>query len=121
MRATYATFKDRVVEGRGDKLTLPIEQVAGGRVYTGPQAQERGLVDELGGLDEAVAHAASLAGLEEDAYRVQVLPRMQGFWETFMQALQGTEERPSDLEFDSTKRAQSATVRWALNRQTPPR
>ena len=42
---------DRVVQGRGDRLEVDIEEVAGGRVYTGRQALERGLVDRLGGLD----------------------------------------------------------------------
>jgi protease-4 len=41
--------------------------VAQGRVWTGVQAKERGLVDELGGLDVAIAKARSLANVSEDA------------------------------------------------------
>jgi protease-4 len=56
----YETFLDRVGKGRGmDRDT--VHAVAQGRVWTGAQAKERGLVDELGGLDVAVARAAELA------------------------------------------------------------
>jgi protease-4 len=58
----YQGFVDVIVEGRG----LPRERVleiADGRIYTGAQALELGLIDELGNLDEAVAGAKDLAGL----------------------------------------------------------
>jgi protease-4 len=42
-----------------------VDAVAGGRVWTGRQALERGLVDELGGLAAALAHLRTLAGLPE--------------------------------------------------------
>ena len=42
-----------------------VRDVADGLVWTGAEAADRGLVDELGGLDEAVAAAARLAGVEE--------------------------------------------------------
>lgn len=63
---TYEQFIDRVAKARG----LPrdaLEPIAGGRVWTGRQALEHGLVDELGGLERAIAHARSLAGLSESA------------------------------------------------------
>lgn len=62
----YQGFVDVIVEGR----ELPREQVlqiADGRIYTGAQAQELGLVDELGNLEQAIAGARELAGLGEDA------------------------------------------------------
>ena len=61
----YAQFVDAVVEGRG----LPREQVlaaADGRVFTGRQALDAGLVDRLGGLHEAVLLAADMAGISGD-------------------------------------------------------
>lgn len=100
MEDTYDVFKENVVEGRGDKLAKPIEEMAGGRVYTGAQALDLGLVDELGGLRDAIMRAADLAGLEEDRYSVRVLPRVKGFWEAFFDAMSGETERPSDLDFD---------------------
>jgi len=75
----YEIFKAHVVAGRGDKLTKPIEEIAGGRVFTGAQALELGLVDKIGGLDDAVKYAAQKAGLGE--YEIRVLPEQPGFFE----------------------------------------
>jgi protease-4 len=59
---TYRAFLARVAEGRN--LPLPaVEAVAGGRVWTGRQAQERGLVDEIGGLTDALETTRRILGL----------------------------------------------------------
>ncbi len=63
---TYELFVARVAEGRGMSPKTVME-VAQGRVWTGAQAYEVGLVDELGGLRVAVARARAAAGLAEDA------------------------------------------------------
>jgi protease-4 len=63
MDRIYAGFVGRVAEGR----KLPVERVreiAKGRVWTGVQAKQLGLVDELGGFYEAVDKAKSLAGIK---------------------------------------------------------
>ncbi|OBG30000.1 signal peptide peptidase SppA [Mycobacterium sp. E3198] len=61
----YGDFVERVAEGR--KLsTEAVDVVARGRVWTGADAAERGLVDELGGFRAAVRRAKALAGLDED-------------------------------------------------------
>ncbi|OBF60329.1 signal peptide peptidase SppA [Mycobacterium sp. 852002-50816_SCH5313054-b] len=61
----YTDFVERVAEGR--KLsTEAVDVVARGRVWTGADAAERGLIDELGGLRAAVRRAKALAGLDED-------------------------------------------------------
>ncbi|BBZ35171.1 signal peptide peptidase SppA [Mycolicibacterium confluentis] len=61
----YADFVERVAEGRG--LTVEaVHEVARGRVWTGADAHEHGLVDELGGLRTAVRRAKVLAGLDPD-------------------------------------------------------
>ncbi|KAG7357134.1 signal peptide peptidase SppA, 67K type [Nitzschia inconspicua] len=52
----YYRFKSLVSDGR-DMSMKTVESLAKGRVYTGEQAQEFGLVDELGGLDRAIAYA----------------------------------------------------------------
>jgi protease-4 len=62
----YADFVQRVAEGR-HLSTQAVDEVARGRVWTGADALERGLVDELGGLRTAVRRAKVLAGLDEDA------------------------------------------------------
>jgi protease-4 len=61
----YTDFVDRVAEGR-DMSTEAVDAVARGRIWTGADAFERGLVDELGGLRAAVRRAKVLAGLDED-------------------------------------------------------
>ena len=62
----YTDFVQRVADGR--KLsTDAVEEVAKGRIWTGADALEHGLVDELGGLRTAVRRAKVLAGLDEDA------------------------------------------------------
>ena len=60
----YDDFIELVAGGR-DMSEQAVREVADGLVWTGAEAAERGLVDELGGLDEAVAAAARLAGVEE--------------------------------------------------------
>lgn len=65
LKAMHAQFKKAVAENRG----LPIEDVealADGRVFTGEEALQNKLVDELGSLDRAVKVAADLAGVKDD-------------------------------------------------------
>ena len=59
----YDDFIELVASGR-DMSEQAVREVADGLVWTGAEAADRGLVDELGGLDEAVAAAARLAGVE---------------------------------------------------------
>jgi protease IV len=62
----YGAFLDLV--GKSRKMQRDeLDPIAAGRVWTGRQALERKLVDEMGGLDAAVRKARSLAGLKEDA------------------------------------------------------
>lgn len=60
---TYDEFLVRVAEGRG-LAKAAVHEIAQGRVWTGARALEIGLVDEIGGLDAAIAHAAKLAEIE---------------------------------------------------------
>ena len=60
-----------------------IEELASGRVWTGQQALENGLIDELGGLDEAIKLAAEKAGLNSDEYAVKYYPEQKPFLEDF--------------------------------------
>jgi protease-4 len=63
---SYGLFLSRVAAARG-RPVAEIEPVAGGRVWTGSQALRHGLVDELGGLEAAVAAARRLGGLPDGA------------------------------------------------------
>lgn len=83
----YETFTGKAAEGRG--LTKEeIKKVASGRVWTGIQAKDKGLVDVLGGFDDAVKIAAEKAGVS-DHYRIKFYPRVKNFYE---QLLDGLEE-----------------------------
>ena len=68
----YDDFLSHVANGRG--LTVEeVDEIAQGRIWTGLDALNNGLVDELGGLDDAVAAAAASAGLEEGSYGTHVV------------------------------------------------
>ena len=60
----YHTFKSRVAEGRSLNMET-VEEIAQGRVWSGKDAVDIGLVDSLGGLNEAIASAAELAKLKK--------------------------------------------------------
>jgi protease-4 len=71
----YADFLGTVAAGR-HMTTDKVREVAKGRVWTGAQAKERGLVDELGGLDVAIARAKALAGLKpDDKVQIKLYPQ----------------------------------------------
>lgn len=82
----YDRFIDRVADNR-DLSSEEVEAIAQGRVWSGKQAQEVGLVDELGGLDSAIAQAAESAELED--WQVQEYPRLSRFEERFLERFQG--------------------------------
>ncbi|MEM6992396.1 MAG: signal peptide peptidase SppA [Myxococcota bacterium] len=65
MQLTYDEFVGRVAEGRSMERDA-VHTIAQGRVWTGAAAKERGLVDEIGGLDAALAAARELGGVEAD-------------------------------------------------------
>jgi len=61
----YGEFVGKVASGRG-MSTEAVDTVAQGRVWSGKQAQERGLVDEIGGIEQAIVAAKGLAGMRRD-------------------------------------------------------
>ena len=69
----YSQFIGKVARAR-DSEPAKVDAIARGRVWSGAQAKERGLVDELGGLREAQAEAARLAKLGKD-YDVQYIEK----------------------------------------------
>ncbi len=101
MNRVYEEFKARVKEGRGDHIKGDLEPLAGGRVYTGKQALEIGLVDRLGGFADAIKYAAGEAELGGD-YELKVFPKPKNILDMFAEALGGKEE---DDNFVSLKAA----------------
>src|SRR6185369_7631892 len=83
----YEGFTSKAAEGRHMGVEQ-LRKVASGRVWTGAQAKENGLVDVLGGFDDAVNIAAKKAGIEGD-YKLKYYPKQKNF---FAQWLQGMEE-----------------------------
>lgn len=77
----YELFTGRVAMGRKMKIDA-VKAIAEGRVWTGAQALEIGLVDKLGNLDDAVKAAAKLA--ETDKYRVTTYPEPENFLSTLL-------------------------------------
>jgi protease-4 len=71
IRLVYDEFKDRVARGREIEPT-GLEEIAGGRVWTGEEAREIGLVDEIGGFREALRKATELGGIPREAPGVLV-------------------------------------------------
>jgi protease-4 len=69
---TYGNFVNIVAEGRNLRPEF-IDSIGQGRVWSGLDALELGLVDELGGLEDAIAEAAKMAGLED--YAIKELPK----------------------------------------------
>jgi len=67
----YDLFKSRVASGRGMSMEQ-VEEVAQGRVWTGAEALKNGLVDEIGGMDAALAYAAQKAGITD--YQIREYP-----------------------------------------------
>jgi protease-4 len=101
MQSIYETFKSHVVKGRGYRLRKDIDDMAGGRVYTGKQALELGLVDYLGGLEQAIACAAEKASLTE--YDVRMVPEPTDFITQLIEELAGTSERPTNISLAMTR------------------
>src|SRR5262249_15564013 len=86
----YGVFKGHVTAIRGKKLTKPIDDLAGGRVYTGKQALDLGLIDKLGTLDDAVKFVAKEAKL--DKYELRVVPEPKNLIEQILESSTGDKD-----------------------------
>ena len=87
----YNDFIGGVAAGRGQSVEQ-VDQVARGRVWSGQQAGQHGLVDSFGGLREAVADAAERAGLgEADSWRVRYIEKEGTPFEQFLMQLGGSQ------------------------------
>jgi protease-4 len=82
----YGEFIAKVSESRKLKRET-VEEIAQGRVWSGAEAKNLGLVDELGGLDAAIAFAAQKAGLGEN-YRLVEYPRQKELFEALQEFIE---------------------------------
>ena len=96
----YITFTQRVADGRG--LTREyVDSIARGRVWTGAQAKEIGLVDTLGGLTLALHIAAEEAGVDLDQCSLKTFPAEKSLWEQVMEKVNEDEEEKIKARLNS--------------------
>src|SRR5262249_50845173 len=91
MQATYNTFVEKAAQGRN---TTPekIDAVGQGRVWTGRQAKQLGLIEELGGLDRAVSIAKQKAKIAQDAdVELVIYPPKKSFYDLFKSPFSASE------------------------------
>jgi protease-4 len=93
MDEIYKVFRDHVTQARGDRLKKPLDELAGGRVFTGRQALEYGLVDRIGTLQDATDYIAEKAKLAP-GYEVRIVPEPKNLLEKLM-ASSGAEKEDS--------------------------
>ncbi|OGQ10427.1 MAG: hypothetical protein A2138_08270 [Deltaproteobacteria bacterium RBG_16_71_12] len=91
----YADFTAKAAQGR--KMPLDqLEPLAHGRVWSGADAKERGLVDDLGGFLPALDAAVAAGGLPADSYALREFPRRRPPLEQLLAALSGNDGDNSD-------------------------
>ena len=86
VEAGYETFITKAAEGRNMSVE-DIKKVASGRVWTGTQAKENGLVDILGDLNDAIILAAQKAKIDDD-YQVRYYPKQKDIFDEFMKGFE---------------------------------
>ena len=111
---TYEDFIGRVAAGRG-LTTEAVDEIAQGRVWAGGDAIKIGLVDELGGLTDAIRYAASMASLEN--YRVVTYPAVVPMYNQLLSSMNetGTDQ---DIRSDAVG-VTERTARWLLGLDGP--
>ena len=82
----YGTFLKRVADGR-KMTTEQVDAIAQGRIWTGTDAIKNGLVDKLGGLNDAIKHAATLAKIKD--YRTDNYPEYKSSFEDILASMSG--------------------------------
>ena len=89
----YQQFVERAAESR-HSTPEKIDRLAQGRVWTGSQARENGLVDELGGLDQAIAVAKARANIDAgSSVEIVPFPGRKSFFQIMSEQLTRSEER----------------------------
>jgi protease-4 len=114
LRAFYGDFIQKAAQSRH---TTPerIDSIAQGRVWTGRQAQENGLVDELGGLDAAIALAKARANIPEGTdVDIVTYPRPKSFYEVVSEGMSGSTDAAVARAFGTLLSADERAMLRAL-------
>jgi len=112
MDEIYGVFKGHVTDARGDKLKKPIDELAGGRVYTGKQALDLGLVDKIGTLSDAIEYAAAQAKIEK--YEIRVVPEPKNLLEILLEDVEGQKEDGKHVSLDGEATGRGVSPGGAL-------
>ena len=116
MRDVYGTFKKRIADGRGDRIKGELEALAGGRVYTGEQALEIGLIDEIGGLSQAIDSAVEKAEVEGD-FKLRLRPEPISLFEMLGPNSGGGDDGGEFIRFEHPGERPGAKLRKAIENQ----
>ena len=102
----YTKFTSIVAEGR-DMTVEAVDEIAQGRVWTGAEALEIGLVDEIGTLEEAIEYAAmSIEGVTSvEEVQIAAYPKPKTTLETLLESLTGTESAFAGTPIESVEQA----------------
>lgn len=112
--STYEDFISRVARGRNLSVEA-VDEIAQGRVWAGGDAIKIGLVDEIGGLKDAIAYAATLASL--DNYRVVEFPAVVSMYDQLLSSMNGTgDEQDISAGFVGTA---TRSAKWLLGISGP--
>lgn len=87
----YESFTSKAAAGR-HMAVEDLRKVASGRVWSGKQGREKGLVDVIGGFDDAVKIAARAAGIGDD-YKLKFYPKQKNFFEQWIGGLEETKTK----------------------------
>ena len=108
----YITFTQRVADGRG--LTREyVDSIGRGRVWTGLQAKELGLVDTLGGLTLALHIAAEEAGVDYSKCSLKTFPEKKSMWEQLMNRVNADEEEELKARLNAIVPFYDELVMWS--------
>lgn len=82
----YRDFVSKVADGRGMSFEAA-DHIAQGRVWTGLQGLENGLVDELGYFQDAIRIAKEMADIpEEERVRLETFPKLESYWQSMLRS-----------------------------------
>lgn len=108
----YITFTQRVADGRHLSRTY-VDSIARGRVWTGIQAKQIGLVDTLGGLPLAFRIAAEEAQVDFDECSIKVFPAEKSLWEEIMEQVSDEQEEKIQAKINAIIPFYSDLVSWS--------
>lgn len=118
MNEIYGVFKGHVLASRKDRLKHDLDSLAGGRVFSGEQALDSGLIDRIGTLHDAIKYAEQLGKVEPDKYELREYPQSGSFLESLLS--DGTDDDDSLQINGPAKRASLWTSVFQSHPQVQP-